>query len=174
VTDAGDAEALAEVQRRSYTSATASLRAGWPERQALDADGLAALLGRHRYGVLATGRADGRPHAAPVAFTVARGAFWIGTVAGLRLRNLRATPWAALVVMEGQRDEDEPDEAGAPHVALTVEGPVSVYEGEAMAAALVPLAKRWVERHGHPPDWAEALLELRPQRLFSHDAGRSA
>jgi Pyridoxamine 5'-phosphate oxidase len=174
VIDAADAETLAGVQRHSYAMATAGFRAGWPERQALDAEGLAVLLGRHRYGVLATGRADGRPHAAPVAFTVARGAFWIGTLAGLRLRNVRATPWASLVVMEGERDEDEPEEAGAPHVALTAEGPVLVYEGGAMSAALEPLMEQWVRRHGHPPDWAVALLELRPERLFSHDAGRSS
>ena len=24
------------------------------------------------------------------------------------------------------------------------------------------------ERHGHPPDWAVAMVELRPERVFSH------
>ena len=76
--------------------------------------------------------------------------------------------------MEGQRDEDEPEEAGARHMALTAEGPVLVYEGEAMSAALAPLSASWARRHGHPPDWAVALIELRPHRLFSHDAGRRA
>ena len=76
--------------------------------------------------------------------------------------------------MEGERDEDESEEAGAPHVALTTEGPVVVHESEAMSAALARLAEPWVHRHGHPPDWAVALLELRPQRLFSHDAGHRA
>src|SRR5436309_15314961 len=103
-----DAEALAELQRRSYSRARAGLRESWPERQSLDADNFAALLDAHRYAVLATARADGRAHAAPVAFVLAAGAFWIGTVEGRRLRNLRSTPWASLVVMEGPSTRGEP------------------------------------------------------------------
>ncbi len=113
-------EPLLEVQRRSYAAATTGLRAAWPESAALDGRRMAALLERQRYCVLATGRADGRPHASPVAFVVGDGAFWIVTVEGLRLRNLRATPWASVVVMEGNADEGEkgdahraPDRGGA-------------------------------------------------------------
>jgi hypothetical protein len=47
------------------------------------------------------GRADGRSQASPVAFVVSDGAFWIATDEELRLRNLRATPLASVVVMEG-------------------------------------------------------------------------
>lgn len=168
--DAADAEALAELQRRSYASASRGLRGSWPERQALDAAGIARHLSRHRYAVLATGRADGRPHAAPVAFTLADAAFWIATVEGLRARNLRATRWASLVVMHGDRDEDEPPERGEPHVALTAEGPVVLHEGDAVAAAFERVRAPWLARHGAPPDWAIALAELRPARVFSHDA----
>ena len=167
-----DAGALAELQRRSYERASAGLRGSWPERQALDAEGIAALLSRHRYAVLATGRADGRPHAAPVALTVAGGAFWIATVEGLRARNLRGTAWAAVVVMHGDRDEDEGPERGEPHVALTAEGPVVLHEGEAFAAAYAPIAEIWRQTHGGDPDWAVALAELRPDRVFSHHAAR--
>jgi Pyridoxamine 5'-phosphate oxidase len=166
----GDAAALADVQRRSYAAASKGLRSSWPESQALDADALAALLARRRYCVLATSRPDGRPHAAPVAFVVASGAFWFGTVEGLRLRNLRSTPWAALVVMEGERDEAEAGDE-PPHRALTAEGPVVVHEADAFNTAFEPLRAAWVARHGDPPDWAAALVELRPQRLFSHAAG---
>jgi hypothetical protein len=52
--------------------------------------------------MLATGRAD--PHASPVAFVVSDGAFWIATVEGLRLRNLRATTWASVAAMEGNAE----------------------------------------------------------------------
>jgi general stress protein 26 len=152
-------EALAEIQRRSYTAATLALKGSWPESQALDAAGIADLLGRHRYCVLATGRADGRAHAAPVAFVVAGGALWFATVNGLRLRNLRATRWASLVVMEEQ-----------PHTALTAEGPVVLHEGEAFARSFEPIRATWIERHEHPPDWAVALAELRPERVFSYAA----
>ena len=170
MSSSGDAAAFADVQRRSYAAASRGLRSSWPESQALDASGLAALLGRRRYCVLATSRPDGRPHAAPVAFVVGARAFWFATVEGLRLRNLRATPWAALVVMEGERDEDEAGE-GLPHRALTAEGPVAVHEADAFGPAFEPLRPVWAARHGDPPDWAAALVELRPQRVFSHAAG---
>jgi len=163
------ADSLAAVQARSYESASPTLRGSWPERQALDADGIAAFLSRHRYAVVATGRTDGRPHAAPVAFTVVGGTFWIATVEGLRARNLRATPWVSLVVMQGSRDAGEGTDT---HVALTAEGPVVLHEGEAFAVAFEQVREPWLARHGRGPDWAVALAELRPQRVFSHDASR--
>jgi general stress protein 26 len=153
-------DALVEIQRRSYAAATASLKGSWPESDALDAAGIAALLGQHRYCVLATGRPDGRAHAAPVAFVAAEGALWFATVQGLRLRNLRATRWASLVVMEE-----------SPHSALTAEGPVVLHEGEAFERAFEPLRDPWLRRHGRAPDWAVALAELRPERVFSYAAG---
>ena len=158
--------ALLEIQRRSYAAATPGLRAAWPERQALDEAGLDALLGRRRYCVLATARADGRAHATPVAFAILDGTFWIATVEGLRLRNLRARPWASLVVMDGEADEGESNE---PHRALTAEGPVELHE---IGAVWPRLEAEWLARHGHPPDWAAAFVELRPERVFSHDASR--
>jgi general stress protein 26 len=148
---------LAEIQRHSYASATGGIKGSWPESQALDERGIADLLGRHRYCVLATGRADGRAHAAPVAFAPTEDALWFATVEGLRLRNLRATKWASLVVMEA-----------GPHSALTAEGPVELYEGEAFARAFEPLRETWLARHGSEPDWAVALAELRPVRVFSY------
>lgn len=84
----------------------------------------------------------------------------MATVDGLRLRNLRATPWASLVLSEGQRE-------GA-HRALTAEGPVRLHEGAAFVAARRRLDEGWAGRHEHPPDWAVALIELRPERVFSH------
>ena len=86
---------------------------------------MASLLDDNRYAVLATARGDGRAHAAPVAFVMADGSFWIATVQGLRLRNLRAIPWASVVVMDGDADEDE---EGTPHRALTAEGPVVLHD----------------------------------------------
>jgi hypothetical protein len=149
-----------DVQRRSYAHARPGLARSWPEADALDAGGLASLLDDVRYAVLATARPDGRAHASPIAFSVAERAFWIATVAGLRLRNVRATPWASLVVSEGDRE-------GA-HRALTAEGPVVVHAGAAFGAVRGRLDEAWIERHGHTPDWAVAFIELRPERLFSH------
>ena len=154
---------LLAVQRSSYAVATQGFRAAWPEANALGREELAALFGRHRYCVLATSRADGRAHAAPVAFVIHEGAFWFATVAGLRLRNLRAHPWASLVVMEGDADISE---AGQSHVALTAEGPVALHPIDDWRL----FEAEWLRRHNNPPTWGAALAELSPERLFSHAA----
>jgi hypothetical protein len=161
MTDA-DLDALLAAQERSYRTAGEGLRRSWPEADALGRDGLRGLLDDVHYGVLATSRPDGRAHAAPVAFSLAGAALWIGSVEGRRLANLRKTPWASLVVFDGGRGE---------HRALTAEGPVVLHEGEAFAAARARLDAEWAARHGHPPDWAAAFLELRPERVFSHGPG---
>jgi nitroimidazol reductase NimA-like FMN-containing flavoprotein (pyridoxamine 5'-phosphate oxidase superfamily) len=155
-----DIEALLDVQARSYRSAEAGLRSSWPERDAMARDELEEFLDRLRYGVLATARGDGRAHAAPIGFSVVSGAFWIGTVSGVRLRNLRAKPWASLVVIEGAD--------GVRHRALTAEGPVRLHEGPNYEATRKQLDAGWSRRHGHVADWAVAFIELRPERLFSY------
>lgn len=160
-----DVEDLLEVQSRSYRDAGEALRRSWPEEDALDREGLAALLGDLRYAVLATARPDGRPHASPVAYSVADAAFWVATVAGVRLRNVRATPWASLVVSEGQ-------DAGA-HRALTAEGAARLHEGRAFDSTRERLDERWRVRHGRVPDWAVAFIELEPRRVFSHGRRRA-
>ncbi len=161
MTDA-DLDVLLAAQRRSYASAGEGLARSWPEADALDRNGLRALLSEVRYAVLATSRPDGRAHATPVAFSVAGGGFWIGSVEGRRLRNLRTMPWGSLALFDAGRDE---------HRALTAEGPVSIHEGEAFASARARLDADWSVRHGHPPGWAAAMLELRPERVFSHRPG---
>jgi Pyridoxamine 5'-phosphate oxidase len=158
VTEA-DLDALLAAQSRSYRAAGEGLKRSWPEADALDRDGLGALLGDVLYGVLATSRPDGRAHATPVAFSLAEEAFWIGSVEGRRFTNLRALPWASLVVFDAGRGE---------HRALTAEGTVALHEGPAFTEARERLDAAWTARHGHPPDWAAVLLELRPERVFSH------
>jgi nitroimidazol reductase NimA-like FMN-containing flavoprotein (pyridoxamine 5'-phosphate oxidase superfamily) len=160
-----DVDDLVGIQARSYRTAGGGLRSSWPEQTAMGRDELEDFLDRLRYGVLATARTDGRPHAAPIAFSLERGAFWIGTVRGPRLRNLRANPWAALVVIEGAD--------GVRHRALTGEGPVRLHEGPAYDAARRQLDEGWSRRHGHVADWAVAFIELRPERLFSYSASNS-
>ena len=80
--------------------------------------------------------------------------------------NVRARPWASLVVMEG----DAPGSADPTHRALTAEGAVVLHEGSDFRRALAAVERRWVARHGRAPDWAVALLELRPERVFSYRA----
>ena len=155
---------LIEIQTRSYERAGPGVRDSYPAASAMDGPRLAAFLARKVYAVLATGRPDGRPHAAPIAFSVWKGAFWIATVAGVRLRNLRARPYASIVVSDG--------DARAEHRAVLAEGPVAVHDGHDVAAIGAAFADHWRTRHGSPPEWAAALLELRPDRLFSFDGTR--
>ena len=51
-----DTDALLAVQSRSYRVAGDGLRRSWPEDDALDRDGLRALIHDVHYGVLATSR----------------------------------------------------------------------------------------------------------------------
>ena len=156
-------DCLLAVQRSSYAAATPGLSSAWPEEKALGRDGLAALLDRHRYCVLATSRADGRAHAAPVAFLVHDGAFWFATVSGLKLRNLEAHRWASLVVME---EPDRGETESRPHIALTAEGPITLHALDDWRS----IETDWLRRHERPPTWAAALVDLRPARLFSYAA----
>lgn len=156
-----DALALAEIQERSYARAGPGLLESYPHNRAMDAGRLAAFLDSRRYAVLATSRPDGRPQAAPVAFIVWNGAFWFASVRGARLRNLRARPYASVVLMEGE---------GSSHRAMIAEGPVVLHELRAEGSMAVEFRTRWTDRHGDPPVWASALIELRPARLYSYDA----
>ena len=85
----------------------------------------------------------------------------MATVEGVRLRNLRSTPWASLVGSEGQGEET--------HRALSVEGATTLHEAGAFRGVREWLDRRWSERHSHAPDWAVAFVELKPERVFSHD-----
>ncbi|MGH2694067.1 MAG: pyridoxamine 5'-phosphate oxidase family protein [Actinomycetota bacterium] len=150
-----DIEGLIATQKASFERAGSGLRASWPRERSMDAAALAEFLSSRRYAVLATTRPDGRAHAAPVAFLFAQGAFWIATVEGARLRNLRHHPYASIVIMEGEGDN---------HRALLAEGDVALHQESAQLQSL------WTERVGSPPDWAAAFIELRPNRVFSYAA----
>ncbi len=156
-----DIHTLIEIQARSYERAGPGIRESYPISSAMDAPRLAEFLERKRYAVLATGRPDGRPHAAPVAFSVWAGAFWVATVAGARLRNLRARPYASIVITEG--------DVRTHHRAVVAEGPVELHDASDLTAMDPGLAEHWRARHSGLPTWAAALAELHPERLFSFD-----
>ena len=115
---------------------------------------LQSFLDERLYAVLATTTARGHAQARPVGFTVFRDAFWFATVAGGRLRNLERTPWASLVVTEGEGEE---------HRAVAADGPVTTH-----ATPPGQLLEIWQRRFGSPAAWAAAWAELRPERLFSY------
>jgi putative heme iron utilization protein len=152
---ADEARAFVELQARSYERAGHAITSSWPEEDAMTAEELAAFLERNDYAVLATVTPDRRAQAAPIAYFVRDGSFWIGTIAGARLRNLRANPHAALVIAEGRRNT---------HSALRAEGGVALHEGDAIDR----LRPSWQERHGSDASWASAFIQLRPRTLFTH------
>jgi general stress protein 26 len=149
---------LSEVQRRSYERAGRALLASWPVQRAMDDAQLAAYLVRKSYCVLATVAPSGAPQARPVAFTLVDGEVWFATVAGARLRNVRAEPRVSVVIAEGERGE---------HAMVLVEGRVEIHED---AETRERLGEAWRVRHGSAPDWAAAFLELVPERVFSYRA----
>ncbi len=156
-----DVRSLIEIQDRSYDLATPGLHGAFPRSVAMDLSRMAEFLGRKRYAVLATGRRDGRPHAVPIAFSIWRGAFGIATIEGARLRNLRSRPYTSIVIMKG---DERPR-----HRAVIAEGAVVIHEGARAGEADRLFGENWRMRDGSDPTWAAAMLELRPERVFSFD-----
>jgi hypothetical protein len=160
-----DVSALVKVQEQSYTRAGHGIHTSYPRSHAMDSLHLAAFLDSKRYAVCATSRQDGRPQASPVAFIIWNGAFWLASVRGARVRNLRARPYASIVIMDGE---------GPAHRAMIAEGPVVLHELRSADPLPSEFRQRWMNRHGSAPTWAAALIEVRPARLFSYDATREA
>jgi nitroimidazol reductase NimA-like FMN-containing flavoprotein (pyridoxamine 5'-phosphate oxidase superfamily) len=151
-----DADALARLQRASFARAGGGLAGSWPPDLAMDESQLHAFLTERRYCVLATTTAEGHAIARPVAFTVLGAAFWFATVAGSRLRNLERSPWASVVIEDGDGDE---------HRAVAVDGPVTIADRPP-----ADVLDAWEARHGGLADWAVKWFELRPCRLVSYAA----
>lgn len=144
---------LAEVQERTFASATAVTRASYPLERRLDADSLARYLDRRRFAAVATVRPNGRPHVAMSSYVRSGTVFWLPTVGGsVRERNIRHQPWASLVVTEGDHDE---------HVVVLIEGPAG-----AVAPAEVPtdVAARVAE------PWVSGWLRVTAERVLSYAA----
>jgi PPOX class probable F420-dependent enzyme len=130
-----------------------------------DAQRRAFLLDGTRTGVLATVRADGRPHAAPVWFTLDGDDVVFTTGAGtVKGRNLRRTGRALVAV----------DESAPPFDFVTVEGRVEISEdpAELLRWATV-LAGRYMgadkaeefgRRNAVP---GELLVRLRPDKIVA-------
>jgi nitroimidazol reductase NimA-like FMN-containing flavoprotein (pyridoxamine 5'-phosphate oxidase superfamily) len=150
------ADALGRLQEASYDRAARAIRNSWPREAAMTPAQLAAFLGERRYCVLATTTARDRAQARPVAFTVAAATFWFATVAGARLRNVRRTPWASLVVADGEGDS---------HRAVIADGPAAI--AKQPPESLLAL---WEARHGSRAAWASAWFTVEPERLFSYRA----
>lgn len=116
---------------------------------------LAGYLARRTYALASSTRPDGGAHAAPTLFSIYAEAFWLPTLgAALRVGSIRANPWLALSIMEGEHDA---------HAAVLTEGPAEVL-------ATVP-EEVWrlteLRNAGGSLEWAMAWLRMTLQRLFS-------
>jgi hypothetical protein len=144
---------LALLQDASFSRAGA-VRTTYPPERRMTGPQLAGYLTRRTYALASSTRPDGRPHAAPTLFSIYAEAFWLPTLgSAVRLGNVRAHPWLALSIIEGEGDT---------HAAVLTEGPAEVL-------ATVPEDVRSTTelRNGGSLDWATHWLRMTPQRLFS-------
>jgi hypothetical protein len=145
---------LGQLQDLSFGRAGA-VRTAYPPERRMTGIQLAGYLGRRTYAVMSSTRPDGRPHAAPTLFSVYAEAFWLPTLGtAARLANVRAHPWLALSIVEGEHDT---------HAAVLTEGPAEVL-------ATVPEDVRSItelRNSGGSLEWATAWLRMTPKRLFS-------
>ncbi|MFP5321808.1 MAG: pyridoxamine 5'-phosphate oxidase family protein [Acidimicrobiia bacterium] len=110
---------------------------------------------------LATTRADGRPHLAPVWFTYVDDRLWIGTGAGsVRVRNLRQRPTASASLEGG----DEP---------VVAEATAVIHDRVRPPAVVAAFREKYgwdILVETDDDIGAVVLLELRPHRwLFGVD-----
>ena len=102
----------------SFSRAGQALRTAYPPQRRMTGPQLAGYLERRTYALASTTRPDGRAHAAPTLFSLYADAFWLPTLSGAaRLGNVRAHPWLALSIIEGEHDT---------HAAVLTEGPAEV------------------------------------------------
>lgn len=148
---------LARIQEASFARASEATRRAFPESNRMDGATLQTFLSARRYGVLATVRDDGRPHAAPVGYALVGTTFVIASRADAqRVLNVRAHPHASLVVT-------------APDDSATV-----IVEGTARALepleASMDLRAPFRDAEGNLPAWAGILLTITPERVLSFEA----
>ena len=76
---------------------------GVPAAAADDRARAGRVPGAPTYALASSTRPDGRPHAAPTLFSLHAEVFWLPTLGGAaRLGNVRAYPWLALSILEGE------------------------------------------------------------------------
>jgi len=145
---------LGRLQDASFSRAGAVRKAYPPERR-MTGPQLAGYLARRTYALASSTRPDGRPHAAPTLFSICAEAFWLPTLGtAARLGNVRAHPWLALSILEGEHDT---------HAAVLTEGPAEVLA--TVPADVLSITER--RNRGGSLDWATNWLRMTPQRLLS-------
>lgn len=130
----------------------------------MDEAGCRARLSAARVGRLATVRPDGRPHVVVCCFAVAGERVWTAvdakpkaTTRLQRLANVRANPWASLLVDHYSEDWDE-------LWWVRVDGPAAVLEGGGERdEALAALVAKYEQYAACPP--AGPVIAITPGRF---------
>jgi pyridoxamine 5'-phosphate oxidase-like protein len=149
-------DALASLQDQTFARATEATAASFPLRHRLTGAQLAGYLDRHAFAVVATTRADGRPHATVCSYVRRETTFWLPTVAGaVRERNVRHQSWVSLVVSQGDHGDQ------SKHVLVIIEG-----TGAVVPPGEVPPDVR-VRADG---DWVGSWIRVRAERMLSYAA----
>lgn len=152
-------DALPRVQEASFARASSATRDAFPEARRMDGAMLVSFLTSRRYCVLATTRPDGRPHAAPVGYALVGTRFVFASLPdAARVRNLRQTPHASIVVSEAEGDR---------HAVVLAEGTATI-----MPTLEAPLGWRepFRDAEGSMPEWAGVIIAVTTERLLSYAA----
>ena len=130
------AEELAALQAETFAASPPATATSYPPERRLSGAALRAVLTSGRYATVSTTRPDGRPHCAPSSFTLHGTEIWLPTVAGaVRLRNVRANPYAVVCVTEG---------VSGTHLAVIAEGPVRVSSDPPPGAEVKDWMAEWI------------------------------
>jgi PPOX class probable F420-dependent enzyme len=134
-------------------------------KEMTDHERRAFLLAGTRTGILSTVRANGRPHAAPIWFTLdADDVVFTTGASTVKGRNLRRDPRAVLTV----------DDSAPPYSFVSVEGQIEISDDmEALLRWATVLGGRYMgtdraaefgRRNAVP---GELLVRLRPERIIA-------
>jgi nitroimidazol reductase NimA-like FMN-containing flavoprotein (pyridoxamine 5'-phosphate oxidase superfamily) len=152
-------ETLARIQEASFVRAASATQGSFPPERRMSGPMLTAFLSRKEYGVLATVRPDGRPHAAPVRYSLVGTRFAIGSLSDAqRVRNLRHEPHATLVISE---------EEGEKHAVVIAEGTTRLLEP---LEASLEMRAPFRDEAGALLDWVGVIISLTPERVLSYAA----
>lgn len=145
---------LAEIQSRTLARANEATSHSYPPERRLDAAALTRFLDRRTFAVIATTRANGRPHATMSSYVRRGTTFWLPTLSGsVRERNIQRQSWVSLVIAEGDGNE---------HVVVIIEGPAEIVAPADVPADVAATTST---------NWVAVWFRLEAERVFSYAEG---
>lgn len=143
-----------DIQRQSLEGASEATRRAHPPEQRMRGPEILEFLRERRLAGIATTRPNGLPHLTTNAFVMIDGDFWMPLMPQTaRLENLKQTPYACLLITDGQ---------GLTYTMLQAEGEV-----ELVAEAPAIVQRAHVDKQASSVAWVEAWIHLRVGKLFT-------